>query len=195
MRNFLLTTLVLLSVTLCYAQEKPTVNLPEEMRETNNGTRYIPGNCVHCSFVNLLRWQGQYAWADWWIENHDGGAGPYDLAFDLDAAGIDYAHTIDEKDVAFLEKACATRRGACVAIWNPKLYGYNVRKTRRNPKGEMAHMVCLVYMDDEVVGILDNNFDNHIIYVEREAFLDDWKSESWAITPLMGPPAPPQLRR
>lgn len=174
-----------LLVVLCtpagaFAQEVPVVNLPDNLRQKN-----WCGNCVHCSLVNLLRWQGAYEWADWWVENRgpDGGESPQSMTRKMNEAGLRFAQTVNG-DVSFLHAAIATRRGAAVAVQNGWLYGY---------RGRIAHMFNLVHLDDKVAGIVDNNFGNRLIFVDREAFLADWEQFGWAFTPLMGPPAPPQL--
>jgi hypothetical protein len=91
----------------------------------------------------------------------------------FDRAGVPYANTMKRNDVAFLEWACRTRRGAAVAVMGAR------------------HMVTIVHLDSEWAGILDNNFTHKITYVPRQEFLAEWfASGSWAITPVLPPPVP-----
>lgn len=53
-------------------------------------------------------------------------------------------------------------------------------------------MVALVHLDKKWAGIIDNNDPGHVIWIPRKTFIAEWmNSESWAITYLMNPPAPP----
>lgn len=183
--------LILLSLTFAIptaTAEVPTVNLPKTLWRQNRG-----GSCVHCSAVMLWRWQGQYEWANYWWSKYSGGEWAERLHERCDAEGVTYCDTWGENDVGFLEWSLRTRRGCLVGVSNGWLYGYEDRT--------IAHAVCLVYMDDKVVGILDNNVTSmngpgQVKYVSRAAFLRDWKSfGSWAWTPISTPPAPPQLIR
>jgi hypothetical protein len=183
--TWLLILLSVFAVPQPSGAEVPTVNLPKDFWRQNRG-----GSCVHCSAVMLWRWCGHYEWADYWWSKYRGGE--WDTRFHerCDAEGVTYCDTYGENDVGFLEWAMRTRRGALVAISNGPLYGYD---------GRISHAVCLVYMDADVVGILDNNITpmngpGEVKYVSRAAFLRDWKnSGSWGWTPVANPPAPPQL--
>ena len=46
--------------------EKPTVNLPLELRQENWIGDQGQGSCVHATLVSLFRWQGRYATANHW---------------------------------------------------------------------------------------------------------------------------------
>jgi hypothetical protein len=157
-----------------YAVERPTVNLEAVFREENWLGPQGEGSCVHATMIMLFRWQGQFEIADYWKANHADGEWDTNLADKMDRANVRYAYTSREDDVAFLEWACATRRGCGVAVRN------------------RAHMVMLVYMDDENVCILDNNFPENFKWIPREEFMTDWLSSgSWAVSPIMGSPPPP----
>lgn len=157
-----------------YAVERPTVNLEEIYREENWLGRMGEGSCVHATITMMFRWQGRFDLADFWRANHGDGEYSTALAAKLDSAGVRYAMTDREDDIAFLEWACATRRGCGVAVHN------------------RAHMVLLVYMDEENVAILDNNFIGSFKWMPRATFLADWKSSgSWGIVPIMGSLPPP----
>ena len=166
--------LALILALLCgqvLATEYPTVNVPQSLRQSNWLGSQGEGSCVHASFISLLRWQQRYNTADWWRKTHGNGEWPTSMNQQLDAAKIRYAVTTDG-DVAFLEWAMKTRRGA-VITWSP------------------AHAVTLVHLDAKRAGILNNNSVNKIIWQDRDAFIREWRSRGgWAFTPIYTP-APP----
>lgn len=158
--------------------EKPVVNLPYTLRFWN--TRNDGGSCVHRSMGNLFNWMGYPEWADYWTAKYTGGEYPDDtfnpdsnLALKLEAEGIPFVYTLQQKDVEFLEWAIKTRRGCNVTVMGG------------------IHMVTLVHLDDELAGILDNNNPTQILWVTRQSFLNEWfNSNSWAVTPLFDPVPP-----
>lgn len=153
--------------------ERPQVNVPIALRQKNWIGSRGQGSCAHASMVTALRWQGQPAMADWWKRKHGNGAGYESLDRDLTNAGIRYAATCDQQDVSFLEWSVETRRGCVVAI-----NGY-------------THAVFLAHMDDQHVGLIDNNQIGRVVWVDRETFLRDWyESRSLAIA-VVYTPAPP----
>lgn len=157
-----------------YEAERPTVNLEEALREENWFGPQKEGSCVHATMIMLFRWQGHFTLADHWRETYCDGEWAENLAVKFDKEGVRYAFTVGKKDVSFLEWACSTRRGCGVTV-----------------KGGV-HMVMLVHLDHEWACILDNNFPDAFKWVPRETFLSEWyNSNSWAVTPIMGPPPPP----
>ena len=157
-----------------YEVERPTVNLETALRQRNWANTPMNGSCVYATLVSLFRWQGRDDLATKMRENYSGGTGWYSLAAQLDAEGIRYAFTNQKNDVAFLEWACATRRGAGVTTTGG------------------SHMIALVHLDSEWAGFIDNNSPDEILWKTRSEFLEDWfTATSWAITPLEGPPPPP----
>lgn len=143
-------------------------------RKKNWTGRRGQGSCVHAAFVHLLHWQGQHSTAKWWAERYGDGETPGGLAAKLDAAGLKYAET-RAGDESFLEWAIRTRRGAAVVTQNG------------------AHMVNLVGLDARSAHVLDSNSPEKIQRWSRDVFLSDWKqSGGWAVTPLVGPPQPPE---
>lgn len=156
-----------------YKVERPTVNLETIFRERNWLGPQREGSCVHATLIMLFRWQGQFEMADYWRANFADGEYASSLAAKMDRAGVRYAYTSREDDISFLEWSCATRRGCGVAIRN------------------RAHMVLLVYLDDEYACLLDNNHPENFEWVKRETFIADWLSSgSWAFTPIFTPPPP-----
>jgi hypothetical protein len=167
------TIIVFFSVLFAPAQmpvvERPVVNIPRADRQEN----WDSGSCVHATMVSLFRWQGRYKLANYWRRNYSGGEWVEDMAAKLDKAGVRYAYTSGKRDVGFLEWACQTRRGCGVAIHNG------------------AHMVALVHISQEWVGLLDNNDVSRIKWIPRQTFLSDWiASGSWAVTVVYTPAAP-----
>ena len=180
--------ILILSILLLWTStgrcEVPVVNLPVELREENWVGPAGEGSCVHATVVMLLRWQQQYQTADDWRRTYSDGEYADDkwnygsnLARKFDSENVRYAYTI-EGDEKFLEWAISTRRGAGVTV-----------------KGG-RHMVALVHMDDEKVGLLDNNDIENIIWVDRERFMSEWKnSNGWAVTPIYTPAPPLPVRK
>lgn len=156
-----------------YEQERPTVNLEEILRQSNWIGSQNEGSCVFATMISAMRHQGRDDLADLIKENYENGSWPSDLAAKLDALDIRYAYTSHENDVAFLEWAIATRRGAGVTCQNG------------------AHMVLLVHLSKDYAGVIDNNSPEEIKWIPREEFLNEWfNSESWAVTPVYTPPPP-----
>lgn len=151
--------------------EKPVVNLPLALRQ-QNWVRYGSGSCVIASMVSCLNWQGQYELADRMKANYGGGQHWESMVAALEAEGVVWAGTVGQGDVAFLEWAHRTRRGAIVT-WSPR------------------HVVTIVHFDDTWAGILDNNATDRIKWIPRNEFVNEWKARgSWAMTPIYTPPPP-----
>lgn len=130
------------------------------------------GSCAHASLYHLLHWQGQHELAEWWKRNHAGGENPIGLAAGLTAARIPFAET-RSGDVAFLEWAIRTRRGANVTV------------------DQGSHMVTLVGLDQTTAHILDSNQPDRIQPLPRETFLAEWRAANgWGITPVFTPTPP-----
>jgi len=151
-----------------YPQEHPVVNLPETLRQEN----YNNGSCVWATTVSLLRWQDQYKMANWVRKARSGGVAVSEILQSMEKAGFRFSGT-DNGDVAFLEWACQTRRGAAIVIHGG------------------AHMVALVDMNQKRVCILDNNDIKRYKWMDREAVIKDWKkSGGIAFTPVYSPTSP-----
>jgi hypothetical protein len=151
--------------------ERPTVNLPLSLRQ-KNWNQGKQGSCVHATLISLLRWQNEFALADYHKSRHGGGEWIESMNRTLDRDGIRYAYTATG-DVSFLEWACETRRGAGVAIMGGK------------------HMVALVHLDKEQAALLDNRRVHRYIWVPRSNFVSEWlHSGGWAVTPVYSPVPP-----
>ncbi len=148
--------------------ERPTVNIPLALRQSNWGG----GSCVHACIVSLFRWQARYNTADYWRRTYIGGEGSSGLKTKLDRNGIRYAY-VTNGDVKFLEWACSTRRGCAITVLGGR------------------HMVTLVHLDSKWAAILDNNSVSKFIWVPRGSLIAEWKaSMGWAVTPVYTPAAP-----
>lgn len=149
------------------APAAPVVDLPQALRVSNWGG----GSCVHASTVHLLHWQGQHPLADWWRHHYQGGEYATRLHQRLDAARLRYAFTVNG-DVAFLEWALRTRRGAGITYFP-------------------GHAVNLVHLDETHAGLLDNNRIHEIIWIPRDEFVRRWQGYGgWAWTLVYDPPPP-----
>ena len=183
MKRILFALVLLVSVAGCEVvenpgnrvvkKERPVVNVPLALRQSNWLGSNREGSCVHASMISLFRWQGRPDLAKKWRETYGDGEWWEGLAAKFDKEGVRYAYTVKRNDVSFLQWACSTRRGCGVTV-----------------RGG-AHMVTLVHLDSKWAGILDNNSIEEIKWVRRETFLSEWfSSNSWAVTPIYTPPPP-----
>jgi hypothetical protein len=155
--------------------EIPVVNLPPAARQ-RNWTKYRQGSCVIASTMTMFRWQGRDDLADAFRRKYGGGHGPDQLHWEMDRENVRYA-TTTSGDVKFLEWACRTRRGAGITFFP-------------------SHFVCLVHLDSERAGILDNNRTDRIIWISRDEFVRRWQGYGgWATTPVYAPAPPVPFRR
>jgi hypothetical protein len=153
-------------------RERPVINVPLALRQSNWQGPQGQGSCVHASIISLFRWQGRYKTADYWRRTYGDGESPDDLAQAFDREGIRYAY-VTNGDVKFLEWACRTRRGCGITVMGGK------------------HMVALVHLDAEWAAILDNNNVSKFIWLPRATLIAEWKaSYGWAVTPIYTPAAP-----
>ena len=153
-------------------KERPTVNLPLALRQSNWEGPRGSYSCTWASMISLLRWQGHYRMADWMRQNYGSGEWPDDMAMKLDGAKVRYAY-VTNGDVKFLEWSCRTRRGCGITVAGG------------------AHMVCLVHLDAKWAALLDNNSVTKFIWVPRETLIAEWKASlGWAISPVYSPAAP-----
>lgn len=163
--------------------ERPTVNLPIELRQRNWQGNRGQGSCVWATTVSLLRWQGQNQLANK-IKSYGDGAGWDMLAKVADREGIRYAF-ITNGDVNFLEWSLKTRRG-CGIVW-----GYNPKTNYGN------HFITLVYLDAKYACVLDNNDTQNYHWMPREKLIAEWKKcGGWAFAVVYSPlpPLPQELR-
>ena len=153
-------------------KERPTVNVPLELRQSNwrgrggkalaPGPRWFPccvGRAATTRPIGCGRTAATASGRTTWPRR-------------LDGANVRYAY-VTNGDVKFLEWACRTRRGCGITIMGG------------------GHMVALVHLDDKWAALLDNNAVEKYIWVPRETLIAEWKaSDGWAITPVYTPAAP-----
>ena len=144
-------------ITVVRTTERPIVNLPVALRQTNwsSGGQ---GCCVWATTVSLLNWQGRERTAERLRRVADGGAEPEGFAQRLDSLGIRYAY-VTNGDVKFLEWALRTRRGCGVTVMGG------------------AHFVALVHLDSK--SHFTRQQQRGEIQGRRAAFLAEWTSYGW----------------
>lgn len=153
--------------------ERPTVGLPYLLRQANWTGREREGSCVWATLTSLMRWQGRYHTAEYLKRKYGDGEYADRFADRLENEGIRFAQVTDASDLSFIDWACQTRRGCGAVVMGG------------------AHMIAIVYSDDEQIGILDPNDIEHVFYVPREAFLTEFvNSGGWSFAPVYTP-APP----
>lgn len=168
--------IVLILISTAAAQT-PAVNVPPAIRQENWVGWKGEGSCVHATMTMLLRYQRQYALADYWRKHYQNGETYEGLTAKLEQHKIRWAGTNGQNNVKFLEWAIRTKRGCMVTTM----------------QGE--HMILLVHLDSKTAGVIDNNDPSRVIWKTRQDFLAEWyASGSWALTPVYTPP-PPTLRR
>jgi len=172
--------------------EEPICDLPLSLRMKNTGGMGPggPGTgsglCVftsinHSAFFQqceaLFNFQKQ-------MTREPGGGYPekVDAMIAKYAPGTQYVqHTGGDED--FLKLALKTGRMPGVT--------YAGRDNRYG--GPIAHMVNLIYLDENSACILDNNFPTKPLWMTRKEFLDRWRDRGggWAVVLLNSPPPPP----
>jgi hypothetical protein len=159
--------------------ERPTVNVPVQLRQANWLGPHREGCCTFASLCTALNWCGQYRDAQNIRQHYGDGQSPDSLARNMAKANLRFAWTVGDNNVAFLEQALAGRRAVMVAI-------------DADPTTSELHMVDLVHLDSRNACLIDNNRPSEYVWVSRDAFLRNWEfSGSWAVVPLVGAPAPP----
>ena len=152
--------------------ERPIVNIPLALRQSNWRGNQNEGSCVHATMMSLFRWQQRYNTANAWGQMYGNGSWPEDLEGKFNRNGIRYAY-VTNGDVAFLEWACSTRRGCGITVMGG------------------AHMVALVHLDSEWAAILDNNSIDSFTWIPRATLIAEWQaSYGWAVVPVYTPAAP-----
>lgn len=163
-------------------------DLPQPLRMRNVGGRDGAGLCVFTSAEHSGRYQNVRLLFGFQqkMRAEKGGGWPDKL----DSMLLKYAPDVlyvqhVGGDAAFLETCLLTGRMPCVT--------YAGRDTNYGPNKTIAHMVNLIYLDDEYAAILDNNFPDKPVWMTRPEFLDRWRDErvggGWAVA-LLAPPPP-----
>lgn len=173
-----------------------TADLPVEQHHRNTGGmgRRGPGTgaglCVFTSAWHAAIWQNLpelYGYRDW-MKNKPGGGWPEKVDATLkqycSEKGVAVPGYVQHTggDVDFLKAALKTGRMVCVT--------YAGRDDFYS--GPIAHMVNLVYLDDKVAVILDNNRPGTFLRMSSQDFVERWMAMSggWAFA-FTAPPPPP----
>ena len=172
-----------------------TCDLPVDQRLKNIGSRVDgAGMCVASSWEMALRYQGLDALRGFrdWCARSPGGGYPAKLDKQIrqfcQEKGLpvpDYVQ-YEGRDPVLLRAALAGGRMACVT--------YSGRDGVRYP-GPIAHMVCLVHLDDRWACLLDNNGvgANQLLWMTPDDFVQRWRGggAGWAVVFLAPPPPLP----
>jgi len=165
-------------------------DFPVDQRTKNIGGRDGAGLCVFSSIGHAARWQNENRLknfqSDMKKELGGGYPGKVDTMIAKYGKGAEYLQA-ETKDQTILRLALKTGRMPSVTY------------AGRDPhyKGRIAHMVNLIFLDDNNACILDNNHigENELVWMTNKEFQDRWTDgrSGWAII-LMSPPPPPVPR-
>jgi hypothetical protein len=168
------------------------VDLPFAQRIENIGShRDNAGMCVMSSIEMLFRWEGleEYRGLRDWAAQYRGGADPAKVDDQLKKYAEEkhislppYFQREDRnRDLTLLRLSLST--------WRPVAVTYDGHDGVRY-RQSIAHMVLMVHMDAEYVGILDNNYigENELLWMTVSEFTQRWSG--WAVY-CTAPPPPP----
>ena len=175
-------------------QTDVTCDLPVDQRIKNIGSRVDhAGMCVASSWEMAMRYQGLDALRGFrdWCAGFPGGGYPAKLDQQIrtfcQQKGLpvpDYLQ-YEGRDPSILRDAIAGGRMVAVT--------YAGRDGARY-SGPIAHMVCLVHLDDRWACLLDNNGigENELLWLAPADFLARWSGSGsgWAVVFLAAPPPP-----
>jgi len=168
-------------------------DLPRAYRKANISSKGL-GCCVYRSGDHSAHYQGVevlYGWPEWMKEKGIAGGGypgkvdelMARIAKDRNLPLPEYVQHTDG-DPKFLELALRNGYMPCVT--------YAGMDPRYGPNKGIDHMVNLVFLDDKLACILDNNYVEKYLWMSRDEFLSRWKARGggWAWTLLASPPPP-----
>lgn len=164
-------------------------DVPVELRQKNTGGRDGAGLCVFTSIEHAARYQNEHRLWNFQrdMTGEPGGGYPQkvDAMIRKYGPGTRYIqHT--GGDLEFLRAAIAT--GRCPGVT------YAGRDMHYGSRSRIAHMVNLVYLDQDQACILDNNFigANQLVWMNADEFRSRWldMSGGWAVVILTPPPPP-----
>ena len=132
MRRVFSVLVLLASVAGCEVQgnlgasapkERPTVNVPAALRQSNWRGPQGQGSCVHASMISLFRWQYRLKTADYWRRAYGDGEYPEDLAAKFDHEGIRYAY-VTNGDVRSWNGRAARGEAAASRSWAGRTWSH-----------------------------------------------------------------------
>ena len=161
-------------------QPVPVNDLPDSLRIKNwigtdqDGDR--GGSCVHASIIHTFRSAGRGDLEQLWYENRDRGyEGPetaYRIMDKLDDQRIPFAAT-EDGDIRLLEESSRTRRQAAIFYYPSHCVNFQ----------EFA-----IVNGEESAILLDNNFPDRYIVVDRQTFERSWDYYGgFAVVPWLEP--------
>jgi hypothetical protein len=165
-----------------------TCDLPVDQRTKNVGGRDGAGLCVFSSIGHSARWQHSGALEDFQKDMRQERGGGYpekvDAMITKYGPGTPYLQ-YEGKDPSILQEALDSGRMPAVTYnGHDPHYGNH----------SIAHMVNLIYLDNQWACVLDNNFvgANDLTWLSRAEFLQRWTGgqSGWAVV-LLAPPPPP----
>jgi hypothetical protein len=165
-----------------------TCDLPADQRTRNVGGRDGAGLCVFTSIGHSARWQHETRLEDFQQAMRAEPGGGYPEKVDAMIAkygkGTPYVQ-YEGRDPTILKDALASGRMPAVT--------YNGHDPHYG-NATIAHMVNLVYLDDQWACVLDNNFigENELVWLSSKEFLQRWTGgrTGWTVI-LLAPPPPP----
>jgi len=160
-------------------------DLPLSQRTKNVGGRDGAGLCVFSSIGHAARWQNEKRLVDFQKQMTKEPGGGYPEKVDRMIAkygkGTPYIQ-YEGHDPIILKLALKTGRMPSVTY-----DGHDPHYS-----GSIAHMVNLIYLDDQEACILDNNFIDELVWMSAKEFSERWTGDGgWAVILLAPPPPPP----
>jgi len=160
-------------------------DLPLSQRTKNVGGRDGAGLCVFSSIGHAARWQNEKRLVDFQKQMTKEPGGGYPEKVDRMIAkygkGTPYIQ-YEGRDSTILKLALKTGRMPSVTY-----DGHDPHYS-----GSIAHMVNLIYLDDQEACILDNNFIDELVWMSTKEFSERWTGDGgWAVILLAPPPPPP----
>lgn len=181
------------TVTINGKKKQTQIDLPVKLHLRNTAGSDGLGLCVFASLSHTFRWHGldKHAEIFTWMQSRPGGGYPTKVdsmiqEFCLKDRGLEkppYLHYFgaDLNVLKFL-----LDKHLLVSVTYSGRDGVFYR-------GPIAHMVNVVYADDEAVAILDNNFPGQYLWMDSSDFVFRWRENSyggWSVI-VLRPPVPP----
>lgn len=173
-------------------QPPPVNDLPEELRVKNwigtdqDGDR--GGSCVHAAIIHTFRSAGRNDLEQvWYVNRGRGYEGPetaYRIMDKLDDQNIPFAAT-EDGDIRLLEEASKTHRQAAIFYYPSHCINFQ----------EFAYVETDDFVGEAAI-LLDSNFPDRYIVVDRQTFERSWEYYGgFAVVPWIEPVVPRSFPR